>query len=117
VGYPCYIEETILIENPPKNKHLLDSSMHDYRINKGLDLCSIDSSISKYCIAFYKKTKRTSHFIDNKEDSHRSIEETYPGSNSAEETLKFFFYHRLKDNSKIWYSTYPKEFKDTIYCD
>jgi hypothetical protein len=117
VGFPYYIQEIILIENPPQNKHLLDSIMYDYRINKGLDLCTIDSCISEYCIAFYEKTERTSYFIEHREDSEHSIDETYPGSNSAKETLEFFFYHRLKGNPKIWYSTFPEEFKDTIYCE
>lgn len=117
VGYPEYISEKILIENPPEDRCLLDSIMHDYRVNKSMNLCSIDSSINKYSISFYKKNKRTSFFIENKEDKHHLISESYIGAGYAKESLGLFFFHRSKDNPKIWYSTYPTDFNDTIYCE
>ncbi len=116
VGYPEYISEKILVENPPEDKYILDSIMHDYRVKSGISLCTIDSTINKYSISFYKKNKRTSFFIHNKEDKHHLISETYIGAGYAKESLGLFFYHRLKDNPKIWILTYPKDFNDTIYC-
>ncbi len=113
--------EDVLIINPPNDTLILDSIMNDYIKKKSIiiNIDSIDSiSSSKkfirdYFISFYRKSYSTKYFITHKEDKYHEIYDSK--SWGSPDCLGWFFYRRTSPESKLWYSTYPKNFNDTIY--
>ncbi len=81
-----------------------------------ISFCDFNMSINEYFISFYRKNPCTSYFLDNEQNRYHQI----AGDEQAggcEGELKMLFYHRSETNPHMWYSSYPDDFKDTVYCD
>ncbi|MEN7550946.1 hypothetical protein AAG747_23700 [Rapidithrix thailandica] len=103
--------EVFLVENPPEDKAIRDSLKLNYFMKNRIDFCALDGDIHKYAMSFYEKTSCTSHYIDNEEDKRHII-----ADHCAYDGMGMFFYHRSKEDPNMWYATFPRDFKDTVYC-
>ncbi|TAJ15224.1 hypothetical protein DMA11_02125 [Marinilabiliaceae bacterium JC017] len=117
INGPIYAyTEAVLIKNPPKNRALLQQLKYDYLKNQAIDLCSLDLNTTRYFLSFYRKTCCTSYFITHPEDpggfSSYMIDE-----DCQDDDLGMFGYHRSKENPNMWYSSFPNDFKDTVFCN
>ncbi|TAJ15223.1 hypothetical protein DMA11_02120 [Marinilabiliaceae bacterium JC017] len=111
-----FFREVVLIKNPPKDKVILDSLKLIYLRKHGIDLCSLGVKKTIYSLAFYKKTCCTSYFITHPED-HTGFSSDILAEDCEDDDLDMFYYQRSEKNPNIWYSSYPKDFKDTVFCN
>ncbi len=107
-GYELY-----LTSNFPENVTERDKFFFEFTKRNMMNLCDLDSCISRYSITFYRDCNCTRGYIKRIQELKGSVslyercEDNYTGS---------FLYERLEDNPNVWYLSYPKEFNDTIYC-
>lgn len=106
--------EIYLVKNYPKDVKTRDKFFFDFARKNMQDFYKLDSCITMYSIGFYKDSECTRRYIKNIE-TLRGVESLY--ERCQDDDLGGFLYKRLKDNPKIWYLSYPKEFNDTIYCE
>ncbi|MCW3805206.1 hypothetical protein [Plebeiibacterium marinum] len=105
--------ELYLTNNYPKDVAERRKLYFEFAKLNMMNLCDLDSCISSYSITFYEDCNCTRGYIKRQEELRRveslyeRCENYYNGS---------FLYERSKDNPNVWILTYPKEFKDTIYC-
>ncbi|WBX77470.1 hypothetical protein PG911_04175 [Tenacibaculum ovolyticum] len=116
-GY-IYIE-TILIDNPPKDKKRL-REMEDTYFKENNKIRLLENDIILYGMCFYEKTSCTEYFIDNKEDSG-GFSNSLITEDCAKDERSIYYYERDKENPNMWVSNlekklWGKEYHDTIYC-
>lgn len=105
--------EYILVSNPPDDYVISDSLIIDYFRKNRMFFCKMNNSIKAYSISFHKKTSCTSYFLNNRQDRRHQIQ----GDVGCKDQLAMFYYDRSEINPRMWYASYPDDFKDTVYCD
>ena len=109
-----FIYESYLVTNTsdiPEKRYPILLSFIENRLN---EINKTNSNLSKFGIAFYDNVSCTRRFYKNYKNLKgvESIvdrcEEYYCGS---------FQYKKSKEKPNQWYLIFPKNMRDTIYCD
>ncbi|TAJ15228.1 hypothetical protein DMA11_02145 [Marinilabiliaceae bacterium JC017] len=109
-------KEVVLIKYPPQDRKIINNCKLNYLRKYGKNLCSLNHEITTYYLCFYKKTCCTSYFISHPED-HTGFSSDILAEDCEDDDLDMFSYQRSEENPNIWYSSYPKDFKDTVFCN
>ena len=104
--------ELYFVKNTPDSVAPRRKLFFEFTKKNMIDLCTLDSSIVDYSIDFFTDCSSTRRYLESRKrrfvDIYQENEDYLEGG---------FLYKRSKKNLKVWYLTYPHEFKDTIYCD